>query len=112
MERTVRGRPVRLGLDRAACRFLIRSRRQQNPVRGPEAHHLPAQLALQHRDLMAQDQDLGVLVPIACEKETQDRERVHHRQIGQSQQHSRTSCRDDRLSVAIPAPYMAMKPRT
>lgn len=71
MERTVRGRPGRLGLHRAACRFLIRSRcqrstgvrahqqphpakrlwpqpvqqrRQQSPVRRGEAHLLPAQL--------------------------------------------------------------------
>jgi len=48
-----------------------------NPT-GPqgEAHLLPVQLALQHRDLVAQDQDLGVLVPIAHGKETQHRERV------------------------------------
>jgi hypothetical protein len=64
-------------------------RRQQSPVRRPEAHLLPAQPALQHRDLAAQDQDLGVPVPIAHGKKTQHRERVRHRQAGQSQQHSR-----------------------
>jgi hypothetical protein len=137
-ERTVRGRPGRAGLDRAACRFLTRSRvpaqhrvrayqqphpvkrlwpqpvqqrRQQDPVRRREAHLPPAQLALQHRDLVAQDQDLGVLVPVAHGKNTQDRERVHHRQAGQSYQHSRTSCRDDRVAVSVPTSYRATKPR-
>jgi hypothetical protein len=38
---------------------------------------------------------------IAHRKKTQDRERIRHRQIGQSQQHSRSSCRDEHLAVAI-----------
>jgi hypothetical protein len=38
-------------------------------------------LAFRNRDLMPQDEDLGVLVPIAHRKKTQDRERVRHRQI-------------------------------
>ena len=59
----------------------------------------------------AQDQDLGVLVPVAHGKKTQDRERVHRRQVGQSHQPSRTSCRDDRVAVAVPAPYRATKSR-
>jgi hypothetical protein len=63
----------------------VQQRRQQSPVCGREAHLLPAQLALQHRDLMAQDQDLGVLRPITGKKKVQDRERVHHRQVGQPQ---------------------------
>jgi hypothetical protein len=82
----------------------VQQRRQQSPVCKREAHLLPAQLALQHRDLMAQDQDLGVLRPITSQKKVQDRERVHHRQVGQSQQHSRPSCRDDRVAVAVPVP--------
>src|SRR3569833_1547629 len=52
-------------------------------------------MAFQNRDLMPQGEDLGVLVTIAHKKKTQDREGVHHRQVGQSQQHSRSSCRDD-----------------
>jgi hypothetical protein len=71
----------------------VQQRRQQSAVRRREAHLLPAQLALQHPDLVAQDQDLGVLIPIAREKKAQDREGVGHRQVGQSHQHSRTSCR-------------------
>jgi hypothetical protein len=31
------------------------------------------------------------------------REGVHHRQVGQSHQHSRPSCRDDRVAVAVSA---------
>jgi hypothetical protein len=47
----------------------VQQRRQQRPVRRREAHLLPAQLALQYRDLMAEDQNLGVFVPIAHGKE-------------------------------------------
>jgi hypothetical protein len=57
---------------------------------------LIAQLAFQDRDLMPQGKDLHVLVPIAHGKKPQGRERGRHRQVGQSPQHSRTSCRDDR----------------
>jgi hypothetical protein len=45
----------------------VQQRRQQGPVRRGEAHLLPAQLALQDRDLVAQDQYLGVLIPITSE---------------------------------------------
>ncbi len=48
-------------------------------------HLLPDQLALQYRDLMAQDQHLGVLVPIAHGKKTQHHERLRHSQVSQSQ---------------------------
>ena len=75
------------------------------PVRKGESDLPFAQLAFQYRDLVAQDQGLGVLVPIAHRNKTQDRERVRHSQVGQSQQHSRSSCRDDHLAVAIPVLY-------
>jgi hypothetical protein len=87
----------------------VQQRRQQSPIREGDAYLLPAQLALQYRDLVAQDQDLGVLVPIVRSNKTQDRERVHHRQVGQPQQHSRTSCRDDRFTVAVPVPDRTTK---
>ena len=84
MERTVRGRPSRTGLDRASMPLPgqvmvpaqhrvgayqqphpakrlwpqpVQQRRQQSPVRRREAHLLPDQLALQYRGLMAQDQE-------------------------------------------------------
>jgi hypothetical protein len=90
----------------------VQQRRQQDGPEGGEACLLPVQLALQYRDLVAEDQDLGVLVPIARLEKTQDRERVHHHQVGQPQQHSHASCRGDRVAVAVPAPYKATKPRT
>src|SRR5258705_8659163 len=43
----------------------VQQRGQQCPVARLEPRLLSAQLALQHRDLVAQDEDLGVLVPIA-----------------------------------------------
>jgi hypothetical protein len=132
MERTVGGRPGRLVLDQAACRPLIRSRCQRSTGSGRTSNRIRrsacglkwcssaaskarsgranrtfpfAQLAFQYRDLVAQDQDLGVLVLIAHRNKTHDRERVRHSQVGQSQQHSRSSCRDDHLAVAIPVLY-------
>ncbi|MGC5020939.1 hypothetical protein [Micromonospora sp. DT47] len=39
---------------------------QQGPVGGLESDALVAELALQHGDLVAQDEDLGVLVVIAA----------------------------------------------
>jgi hypothetical protein len=86
--------------------------RQQSPVRRSEPDLPFAQLAFQYGNLVAQDQDLGVLVPIARGKKTHERERVRHRQVGQSQQHSRSSCRDDRLAAAVPSCTRATKPRT
>jgi hypothetical protein len=58
--------------------------------------------AFQDRDLMPQDQDLGILLMIARRKKTQDGERVRHRQVRQSHQHSRSSCRGDRFAVTYP----------
>ena len=45
----------------------VQQRRQQNPARSREAHHLPGQLALQHRDLIPQDQDPVVSSPLLTE---------------------------------------------
>jgi hypothetical protein len=69
-------------------------------------------LAFQDRDLMPQSEDLDVLVLIAREKKPYERERVHHRQIGQSPQHSRASCRDDRHAVAFSGCIRATNPET
>ncbi|SFG79833.1 hypothetical protein SAMN02787118_12924 [Streptomyces mirabilis] len=121
--RTVRGRPGRFGLDACACRRLTRSRCQCSTVSGrTSSRHLRttfrgsrystaagnarsarseprlvcAELALLHRDLMAQGEDLGVLVPIAHRQQAQRGQRVHHAQAGQLQQHGRSSGRVDR----------------
>ncbi|WP_167534996.1 hypothetical protein [Streptomyces galilaeus] len=59
---------------------------------------LPVQLPLQHRDLMAQSQDLHVHVPIAHRQQPQHREGARHAQVHQSQQPGRSSCLGDRQS--------------
>jgi hypothetical protein len=59
-------------------------RRQQRPITWAELRPLSAQLALQHRDLVAQDEDLGVLVSIGHRHESQERERVRHTEVRQS----------------------------
>ena len=100
-ERTVRGRPGRLGLDRAACRFLIKSRCQRSTVSGRTSSRIRPRACRLSRCSSA-----------ASRTRSQDRERVGHRQVGQSHQHSRPSCRDDRVAVAVPAPYRATKPGT
>lgn len=74
-------------------RHPMQQRRQERAIARGEPHLLATKLALQHRDLMAQGEDLRVLVPIAHRQHTQHRERVRHGQVSQSQQHDRQSCR-------------------
>jgi hypothetical protein len=61
----------------------VQQRRQQRPISWAEPRLLGAQLALQHRDLVAQHENLGVLVPIAHRQQPQDCERVGHTEIRQ-----------------------------
>jgi hypothetical protein len=68
---------------------------QKRPVTRAESHPFLAELALQHRDLMAQGEDLDDLVSVALRQQAQHRERVRHTQIGKSQQHGGPSCRVD-----------------
>jgi hypothetical protein len=44
----------------------VQQRGQPRPVGGVEPYPLPVELALQHRELMAQSQDLHVLVAVAA----------------------------------------------
>lgn len=94
--------PLRISHTVGAAAFI--------PGTSSSPYPLPTQLALQHGDLVAQHQDLGVFVPIACRKKTHERERVRHRQVGESQQHSRSSCRDDHHDAAVPGCTRATKP--
>ncbi len=48
---------------------------------------------LQHAQLMPAHQDLDVLVVIACGQQPREREGGRHHEIGQAQQHDRSSCR-------------------
>ncbi len=54
------------------------------PVAGGEPRPGLAQLSLQDGEVVAQRQDLHVLVPVAYRKQPQYRERVRHTEIGQS----------------------------
>jgi hypothetical protein len=81
----------------------VQQRRQKRPIRRSEPHPLPGQLALQHDDLMPQHQDLSVLVAIGHREQAEGREGARHGQVGQSQKHSRSSSRDDRLATPVPA---------
>jgi hypothetical protein len=49
-----------------------------------------ADLALQDEELVAQGEDLDVLVTVAHGQQPQKREGVRHSEIGQAQQHDRS----------------------
>jgi hypothetical protein len=70
--------------------------REERPVAGKEPRTVPAQFAFQDGDLVPQRQDLHFLVPIAHGQQAQQREGVDHAQVGQSKQHSQSSCRAGR----------------
>jgi hypothetical protein len=57
-----------------------------------EPDRLPAELALQYRELVPEREDLDVLVAIAAWQQPQQRERVGDAQVRQSKQHEPASC--------------------
>jgi hypothetical protein len=59
----------------------VQQRRQQCPISWAEPRLRSAQLALQHRDLVAQDENLGVLSPITHRQQSQEPERVRHTEV-------------------------------
>jgi hypothetical protein len=61
-----------------------------------EPDPLAAEVALQHDDLMAQREDLGVLVPIGARQQPQQRERVRDTEVRQSKEHEAASSRGHR----------------
>jgi hypothetical protein len=73
----------------------VQQRSQERPITRVEPHLLGAQLPFQHSELVAQRQDLHILVPIAHRQQTQEGERVRHTKVRQSQQHGRPSCCGD-----------------
>jgi hypothetical protein len=72
-----------------------------------EPHLLFAQLAFQHRDLMAQGEDFHILVPVIHREQPEHGEHVRGGQVPKTKQHGRTSSRSDRA-----APYKASSSRT
>jgi hypothetical protein len=53
-------------------------------------------LSVQYADLMPQCQDLDILVPVSHREQAKQGEGVGQTEIGQSQQHSWSSCPRDR----------------
>jgi hypothetical protein len=72
-------------------RHPVQQRRQERPIARREPYSITTELALEHCDLMAEGQDLRIFVPVVPRQQTQQRERVGHSQVDQSQQHSRSS---------------------
>src|SRR4051812_28907243 len=68
------------------------------------AHLLGAQLPLQHREPMAQREDLYILVAFAHRQQTQEGERIRDTQVRQSQQRGRPSCRGKHPALRRPTP--------
>ena len=60
---------------------------EERPVRRCERHRLRAEVALQHADLVAQGEDLDVLVAVGHRQQAQHGEGVGHGQIRQTKQH-------------------------
>jgi hypothetical protein len=64
-----------------------------------------AQLPPQDGELVAQREDLGVLVPVVQRQQPQERESVGYAEVGQSKQHNRPSSRAvQRQPPAAPGP--------
>jgi hypothetical protein len=74
----------------------VQQRGQPRAVDRLESNLLPVELALQHRELMAQREDLDVLVAVAAGQQSQQRKRVGDAQVRQSQQHEAASLRSRR----------------
>jgi hypothetical protein len=74
----------------------VQERGEQRPVSWREPHPRATELPLQHSDLVAQCKDLEVFVPGAHREQAKHGEGVPQAEVGQSQQHGRSSCRGDR----------------
>ncbi|MFD8382387.1 hypothetical protein ACFV2X_28385 [Streptomyces sp. NPDC059679] len=59
----------------------VQQRCQECPIARREPDLVLAELAFQHGDLMAQGEDLGVLVPVGHRQQAKHRKRVRHAQV-------------------------------
>ncbi|MET7518093.1 hypothetical protein ABZS88_32415 [Streptomyces sp. NPDC005480] len=66
----------------------MEERCQERPAARAEPKLLPVQLTFQNADLVAQGQDLDILLATAHRQQSQHRERVRHPQVRQSQKHT------------------------
>jgi putative transposase len=73
-------------------RHTVQQRRQQCPVSRGEPHPARTELPLQDQELVAQREDLRVLVLAAHRQQPKQREHVRHTEVGQSQQHGPPPC--------------------
>jgi hypothetical protein len=78
----------------------VQERGEEGPVGGGEPDLVAVQLSFEHRDLVAEKQDLGVLGAVAHRQQPQQREGVGHAEVGQSEEHDDTSSRRDRRRSA------------
>jgi hypothetical protein len=62
----------------------VQQRCKEGTIGWGEPRSFVAQLSLQHGELVAQGQDLGVLVPVAHREQPQHREGIRHGQVGKS----------------------------
>ena len=65
----------------------VQQRRQQRPITRGEPDPVRTELPVQDRELVAQREDLRVLVSAAHRQQPQQREHVRHTEVSQSQQH-------------------------
>jgi hypothetical protein len=72
---------------------LVQKRGQPCPVGWVKPDPLSVELTLQHGELVAEGENLGVLVPVAAGQQPQECQRVGDAEVRQSQQHEATSSR-------------------
>jgi hypothetical protein len=70
----------------------MQQRRQQRSVSRGKPHPVRTKLPLQDKELVAQREDLRVLVLAAHWQQSQQREHVSHTEVSQSQQHGPSPC--------------------
>ena len=75
---------------------------EPGPVSWGEADFLAVQLPFEDRDLMAQCQDLGILVRVAHRQQPQQYEGVGQAEVGQSKQHNGSSWRSAQRRSPLP----------
>jgi hypothetical protein len=76
-------------------REAVQQRGEEGPVARVEPNLLGAQMTFEHHHLMSQGKDLRVLGPVGHRQQAQQRERVRHPKVSQTEQHGRPSSRSD-----------------
>jgi hypothetical protein len=82
----------------------VQERGEQRPVSRTESRPRATELPLQYSDLMPQGEDLEVFVSVAHREQAEHGKGVCQAKVGQSQQHSPSSCRDDHPAMRTDEP--------